>query len=190
MEQTIADVKTISLGNKKFYKPGIVGDMAVDLRAAELGGEYRRGALKVDRELGFPDGNGPTLRKLQSYPPVLDLCFGAYGETSEGEKGLLDKMAEARAKSSGLRKGSPESAKEIELVTGYLRRRLSSAVMRANVKCLLERIVLVGEGQGQAGKRRQWARAEEERARLEREAQWLVKVTGKNLARRGDFPSL
>ena len=48
--------------------------------------------------------------------------------------------------------------------------------MRANVKCLLERLVMVGEGQGQAGKRRQWARREEEQARLEREAQWLEKV--------------
>ena len=49
---------------------------------------------------------------------------------------------------------------------------------------------MVGEGQGQAGKRRQWARREEERARLDREAQWLERVTGKNLSRRGDFPSL
>ena len=28
-------------------------------------------------------------------------------------------------------------------------------------KCSLERLLLVGEGQGQAGKRRQWARREE-----------------------------
>ena len=62
--------------------------------------------------------------------------------------------------------------------------------MQANVKCLLERILLAGEGQGQAGKRRQWARVEEERARLEREAQWLVKVTGRNLAKRGEFPPI
>ena len=84
----------------------------------------------------------------------------------------------------GLRRGSPESAKELGMVTGLLRRRLSSAVMRANVRCLLERLVLVGEGQGQAmGKGRG-------RERPEREAQWLVKITGRNLARRGDFPSL
>ena len=50
----------------------------------------------------------------------------------------------------GLRRGSPESAKELGMVTGLLRRRLSSAVMRANVRCLLERLVLVEEGQGQA----------------------------------------
>ena len=37
--------------------------------------------------------------------------------------------------------------------TGYMRRRLSSEVIRANVRCLLERIVQVGEGAGQVGKK-------------------------------------
>ena len=137
-------------------------------------------------------GNAAILgnRKLESYPPVLDLVFGAFGETSDGAKKLLENLAESRLQSQGLRSGSPEANKELALVTSYLRRRLSSAVMQANVKCLLERLLLVGEGQGQAGKRRQWARREEERARLDREAQWLERVTGKNLSRRGDFPSM
>ena len=121
---------------------------------------------------------------------MLDLVFGAYGETSDGVKKLLDQLADSQLQSQGLRSGSPEANKELALVTSYLRRRLSSAVMQANIKCLLERLLLVGEGQGQAGKRRQWARREEERARLDREAQWLERVTGKNLSRRGDFPSL
>ena len=140
--------------------------------------------------MGYPDGAGPTLRKLQSYPPVLDLVFGAFGETSDGAKKLLEKMAESRLQSQGLRQGSPQANKELALVTGYLRRRLSSAVIRANVKCLLERLMMVGEGQGQAGRRRLWARREEEQARLEREAQWHERLTGRNLSRRGDFPSL
>ena len=125
----------------------------------------------MDRELGHQDGNGPTIRKLHSYPPVLDLVFGAYGETSDGVKKLLDQLADSQLQSQGLRSGSPEANKELALVTSYLRRRLSSAVMQANIKCLLERLLLVGEGLGQAGKRRQWARREEERARLDREAQ-------------------
>ena len=99
-------------------------------------------------------------------------------------------MAELRIRSLGLRNGSLEANKEMGLVTGYLRRRLSTAIMKANVKCLLERLVLVGEGQGQAGRRRQWQRMEEERARWDREAQWLVRVTGRPLSRRGDFPSM
>ena len=100
----------------------------------------------MDREMGYADGTGPTIRKLQSYPQVLDLVFGAYAEVSDGAKKILDQLAEARLQSQGLRRGSPEGNKELALVTGYLRRRLSSAVMRANVQCLLERLMLVGEG--------------------------------------------
>ena len=62
----------------------------------------------------------------------------------------MDKMVESRLRHLGLRRGSPESSKEMGIVTGLLRRRLSSAVMRANVRCLLERLVLVGEGQAEA----------------------------------------
>ena len=86
-----------------------------------------------------------------------------------------------------IRSGTLEAAKELSQVKGYLRRRLSTATVKANVKCLLERLVQVGEGRGQAGKRRQWARAEEERARWEREAHWQARVTGRALVRRGDF---
>ena len=110
----------------------------------------------MDRELGYPDDQGPTIRKLQRYPQVLDLVCGAYVEVSDGVKRLLDCMAESRILSLGLRKGTFEASKELSILTGYLRRRLSTAIMRANVKCLLERLVMVGEGQGQAGKRRQW----------------------------------
>ena len=40
------------------------------------------------------------------------------------------------------------------------------------MRCLL----LVGEGVGQAGRRRQWARQEEEKARWEREGLWLTRL--------------
>ena len=33
LEQQIADVKTISFGNKKLYMPGMLGDTSVKLRA-------------------------------------------------------------------------------------------------------------------------------------------------------------
>ena len=113
MEQLIADVKTVSFGNKTFYKPGMQGNTAVQLRAARIGGEYQRTATKVDQELGFADGGGPTLRKLQSFPPVLDLVFGAYGECSDGVKSMLDSFGESRLRTIGLAKGTPEALKEL-----------------------------------------------------------------------------
>ena len=184
LQQIIADVKTVSLGNKSHYKPGY---KAVELRASEIGGEYRRTAKKFDRVLGYEDEKESTNRKLENFPPVLDLCFGAYGESSEGVKTVLDAMLESKLKSLGLRKGGPGEPKERSQVTGYMRRRLSSEVVRANASFLLERMVQVGQGGGQAGKRRRWAALEEERARWSREAQWLTRVTGRQLARRGDL---
>ena len=106
-------IKTVSFGNKTFYKPGMQGNTAVQLRAARIGGEYQRTATKVDQELGFADGGGPTLRKLQSFPPVLDLVFGAYGECSDGVKSMLDSFGDSRLRTQGLAKGTrgPEGAR-------------------------------------------------------------------------------
>ena len=63
MEQLIADVKTVSFGNKTFYKPGMQGNTAVQVRAVRIGGEYQRTAIKVvikvDQELGFANEGGP-----------------------------------------------------------------------------------------------------------------------------------
>ena len=98
---------------------------------------------------------------------------------------MLDSFGESRLRTLGLGKGTPEALKELGQLTGYLRHHLSSAVIWANVRCLL----LVGEGVGQAGRRRQWARQEEEKARWEREGLWLARLNGRNLAKRGDFPS-
>ena len=96
---------------------------------------------------------GPTARKLSEFPPVLDLVFGAYGETSEGVKSLLDHLVKARLQKQNLRRGTTAAAKESSIVTGYLRRRLSTAVIRANVSCLLDRLTQISEGEGQPGKK-------------------------------------
>ena len=138
----------------------------------------------------YQSQSGLLYGKLSKMSVEVPTYAYAYGECSDGVKHLLDVMAQSRLQSLGLRKGSLEAAKELSLVTGYLRRRLSTAIVKANVKCLLERLVKVGEGRGQADRRRQWARQEEARARLEREAQWQARITGRNLVRRGDFLSL
>ena len=141
----------------------------------------------MDLDLGHQDGQGPTTKKLGEFPPVLDLVFGAYGETSEGVKTLLDTLVKARLRKLGLAKGTPEAGKESAWIKGYMRRRLSSSVVKANVSCLLERLVLVDEGGGQGGRRRQWALMEEERGRLDRESQWLAKISGGRVINTGKF---
>ena len=47
-----ADVKTITLGVFLYYKPGVEGRRAVELRESEIPGQYRRTAEKMDETLG------------------------------------------------------------------------------------------------------------------------------------------
>ena len=60
-------------------------------------------------------------------------------------------------------------------------------MVRANNELLLSRIGQVGEGSVLAGKRRVLQRGEEHRMMLQREADWLVHTTGRELVRRGRF---
>ena len=66
-----------------------------------------------------------------------------------------------------------------------IRKRLSTAAVRANSSLLLQRAGQIREGCGLAAKRRSWQRREEHRMRLEREANWLVTMSGQEIVRRG-----
>ena len=100
---------------------------------------------------------------------------------------MLDMLVDTRVRRLGLTRGTAEVGKETALTKGYLRRRLSLATIKAIVVFLLERLVQVEERGGQGGKRRLWARQEEERARLDRESQWLSKVTGNRRVKTRSF---
>ena len=78
----------------------------------------------------------------------------------------------------------------MSLTTGLLRRRLSTAIVKANMLVLLGRLGMVGEGAAMASKRRQWGRMEEVRMRREREAAWRAETTGRQVVRRASFGSV
>ena len=73
------------------------------------------------------------------------------------------------------------------LEVGRIRQRLSLATVKANQMVLLARMGMVGEGSAIAGRRRSWQRSEEQRMRMQREADWLASTTGQQLIRRGRF---
>ena len=68
-----------------------------------------------------------------------------------------------------------------------IRRRLSTAAVRAANTVLLARLSQVGEGSGLAGRRRKWQRREERTMAHGRETDWMVHTTGRELVRRGRF---
>ena len=159
----------------------------MEYRAADLPGEYRRTAAKMDTSLGHAEGQGPVTRRLLEYGQVLPLCFGGYGEGSEEVHNLISSLADARLKKVGLQRGRAGSDQELAIITSQLRRRISRATIRANYTLLLERMAQVGAGAARAATRREWVGAEEERMKRDREAQWLARVRGVGLVHKGRF---
>ena len=162
---------------------------AVDRRSGLLQGEYRRKAREADRMYGgcAPDVAGPVERKLAQFGEIVGLVVGAFGEGSEDVHYLIQQLAETRASSMGIRRGREASDAEIGILVGQIRRSLSTTFVRAQVQCLLSRMNCFGKGVAQAAKRRQWAAKENERMARERQAQWLGRVRGTSLVRKGQF---
>ena len=181
----IAEIKVIGKGVRSYYKLGTDGLRAVDRRAAGVQQSYERKAAAMDEAMGI-QGEGPCMRRLREFPEVLDLCFGAWGEGSAGVHKMVACLAACRVLTMRLQGKSP-SPHQLGLETSIIRRRLRAAVVRANNELLLARIGQVGEGSALAGKRRVLQRGEEHRMMLQREADWLVHTTGRELVRRGRF---
>ena len=187
-ESHLAELKVVSCGDSRYRKCGWRESWAVDIRANQLPNEYRRKAEAADKLIGVQDGEvGPVQRRLSQFPPILGLVFGSFGEGSEGEHSLVNILAESRLRLQGLARGSEGSQQELALITGQIRRTISTAVVRANAACLLSRMSQVGEGASLASKRRDFVRLEEVKMRREREAQWLSRIRGRGLIRRGQF---
>ena len=148
-------------------------------------GDYRRTAAKMDISLGHADGRGPVTRRLLEYGQVLPLCFGGYGEGNQEVHNLISSLADARLRKVGLQRGRAGSDQELAIITSQLSRRINSATIRANYTLLLERMAQVGAGRAET--RREWVRAEEERMKRDREAQWLARVRGVGLVHKGRF---
>ena len=129
----------------------------------------------------------PVERKLGQYGELMRLVVGAIGEGSEDLQTLVGVKAQSRVTAMGLARGRPGTEQELGLVTGQIRRRLSVTAVRAQGDCLLARLPHVGQGAGQADRRRDWVRREERLMRLERNAQWVARVRGSGIINRGQF---
>ena len=174
---------------RDFYKPGVRQRQfkkAVNRRAEKLMGEYRDKAEGMDRILG-EEGQGRIRRRLDQYGELVGLVVGQFNEVSDDTHMLIEQLAESRVDVMVRREGRQLSEQEKGLVVGQLRRQLSTASVRAASLCLLDRMHQCGEGAALAAKRREVHWHLEERMRAEREVQWLAKVRGGQVIRKGQF---
>jgi hypothetical protein len=180
----IAEIKVIGKGAKDYYKMGTRAQRAVDKRAKEVPGEYRDKAAEMDTALGV-QGEGPCQRRLAELP-LMALCWGAYGEGSPDVHTLISLIATCRVRHLALQGRTP-GPHQMGLEVSTIRRRLSTAAVRAANTTLLARMGQVGEGSSLAGKRRAWQRMEERAMQLQQEGDWLVTTTGREVVQRGRF---
>ena len=97
---------------------------------------------------------------------------------------LVTLLAACRVRTLALR-GEPPLPQQMGLEVTAIRRRLSTAAVRAANTTLLARMSQVGEGSGLASKRREWQRREERQMEHSREADWLLHTTGQAIVQRG-----
>ena len=124
--------------------------------------------------------------KLREFGDLKTLVFGAFGESSDGAHLLMQQIAEARLRFQGLQRGREGQREELGVLIGMVRRRLSVAAVRAQAELLLNRMDAV-EGNPMAAQRRQYAQYQDVMMRREREANWICKVSGEQVIRKGRF---
>ena len=178
---------------------------AVDRRAAGLTADYLRKARNVDQQYcGTPappplgPGNqqqpmaiGPVERRLLELGEVEGWCFGAFGEASvsEGVHHLVENLAEVRlefAQTQPHQRGQVKSrAVEKACLVSYVRRTLSLTCVKEQSRLLLSRLRLLGDGAGEANRRRARAEQLEVFAARERQAQNIGFRQGRGIRRLG-----
>ena len=105
---------------------------------------------------------------------------------------LIHTMVESRMMVVGQQAGRPGKAKSLDglksQLVGSVRRQVSFLAARANARLLVSRMEShVGQGAGEAAKRRQLAATMERQQVRERQAQALSLSQGRSILRRGCF---
>ena len=99
------------------------------------------------------------------------MVVGRFNEVSNDLNNLVENMAESRVNLVARRDGRQLSDNEKGVVAGQLRRRLSTAAIRAGINCILDRMHQCGQGAQLAAKRREGTSWLEEAMKKEREVQ-------------------
>ena len=179
------------------------GARAVERRAEGLTEEYCKSAREVDwKYCGVPRPPppqpgvprpprqiGPVENRLNSYGRVKGWVFGAWGECSDEVHTMVQKVAEAKVQRAATLPGRHLlfKSREAQLAgeVAFVRRRLSFTSVQQQARLLLDRLQLLGEGAGEAARRREWAEQASRAEARERRAQLVCLQQGRNIRRSG-----
>ena len=117
--------------------------------------------------------------RLHSFPQLQGLVVGVFGEVSSDLHQPVGFMAACRGKYVAESTGCATSAGEMSQIIGQIRRKLSTAFVRATALCTIHRVGNVCPGSRAAARRREWAIREEESMKRERRAYWGAFLGGR-----------
>ena len=92
----------------------------MDRRAAGIPADYKRKAATMDVAIGVPEGKEGSCQGRLAELPLITLCWGAYGEGSEGVHLLVTLLATCRVRTLALR-GEPPSDQQMGLEVTNIR---------------------------------------------------------------------
>ena len=130
---------------------------------------------------------GPLVRRLERFGKLKSLVVGPWGEGSNDLHRLVKVMGETKLAAKSRSLGRECSDTELGIIVSQIRRYLSTAFVRAQSMCLLNRLCYLGDGaQAAAGRRTLSKRMEEARSR-DRQAHYQAHIRGRGLSREGQI---
>ena len=126
---------------------------------------------------------GPLVRRLESFGSLEGLVVGPWGEGSKDLHNLVKVLGDTKLATRARAMGREGSDNELGVIIGQIRRNLSTAFIRAQNLCLINRLGFLGEGARAAAGRRDLTKRLEERRKREAVAHFEAHVRGRGLSR-------
>ena len=156
-------------------------------RAAGLSQLYKNKLVPYDSKYhNTPAGQtGPLVRRLEGYGKLEGLVVGPWGDCSKDLHQLVKVLGENKAAKQARDTGREASENELGIIISQIRKYLSTAFIRAQSLCLMNRLAHLGDGAKAAAGRRNMAKRLEVGRRREREAHFQAHIRGMRLERVG-----
>ena len=182
-----AELKFIDAGASWFPR-GVAG-RGTDRRANGLPNLYKKKLAPLDARFhGTQDGqSGPLVRRLESFGRVKGLVVGPWGDCSKDMHSLIKVLGETKVAARARARGRQSSDNELGVVIAQIRKYLSTAFVRAQGLCLINRLCFLGEGAKAAAGRRDLARRLEVSRKRDMMAHYQAHIRGQGLSKAGQI---
>ena len=127
------------------------------------------------------------MRRLESFGRVKGLVVGPWGDCSKDMHSLIKVLGETKVAARARARGRQFSENELGVVIAQIRKYLSTAFVRAQGLCLINRLCFLGEGARAAAGRRDLARRLEVSRKRDLMAHYQAHIRGQGLSRAGQI---